>query len=67
MDKENCKKELKGVVCDASMCVHHGWGNTCHAKEISVGPHSACCTSETVCATFKPKNDPVAGITGDRR
>ncbi len=62
-DTENRKKELKGVVCDACHCVHHGENNSCHASEISVGPHSACSTSETVCATFKPKHDPVKDIT----
>ena len=64
LDKDTGKKELKGVVCDAFHCVHHGDHNSCHARSISVGPHSACCTSETVCATFEPKDDPITGITG---
>ena len=64
---ENERKELKGVNCDAYLCVHHGENNSCHAKCISVGPHSASCTSETVCATFKQKDDPICDITNGCR
>ena len=66
-DKENTMRELKGVNCDAVQCVHHGKNNTCHAKGISVGPHSAESVNETVCATFKAKEDPLCDITGDCR
>ncbi len=64
MENENKSKHLKGVSCDACQCVHHGKENTCHAKEIAVGPHNASCSYETVCATFKAKEDPISGITG---
>ena len=66
-DTENSRKELQGVCCDAVQCVHHGRDNTCHAKGISVGPHSAESVTETVCATFKAKSDPLCDITGDCR
>ncbi len=57
--KETGKKEkqLKGVCCDACNCIHHGQDHSCHADEISVGPHNACCSAETICATFKPKDE----------
>ncbi len=64
MENETKGKHLKGVSCDACQCVHHGKDNTCHAKEIAVGPHNASCSYETVCATFKAKEDPITGITG---
>ena len=60
---ETEKKHLKGVSCDACQCVHHGAHNTCHAAEITVGPHNASCSYETVCATFKAKDDPIEGMT----
>ncbi len=63
MESENQKKHLKGVSCDACQCVHHGENNTCHAREIAVGPHSASCSYETVCATFKAKTDAVSDVT----
>lgn len=63
MENGKAKKHLKGVSCDACQCVHHGEKNTCCASEIAVGPHNASSSGETVCATFKAKNDPVADIT----
>ncbi len=48
-------KHLKGVSCDACHCIYNGEDNCCHANEIAVGPHNACSSSETICATFKPK------------
>ncbi len=49
-------KHIKGVTCDVSNCVHHDSQNCCTAGEINVGPHYAQTGSETVCATFKPKD-----------
>ena len=50
-------KEIKGIVCDVRNCTYHGEGNCCKAGQIEVGPSNACCTSETVCVTFKPKDE----------
>ena len=63
MENEKQGKHLKGVSCDVCQCVHHGANNTCCAKEIAVGPHSASSSYETVCATFKAKDDPISEIT----
>ncbi len=46
---------LKGVVCDVEHCTFNDGANHCYASSISVGPHGADCSAETVCATFKPK------------
>ena len=48
-------KHIKGINCDVVNCVYHDGKSECYAGEISVGPHDAKCSSNTVCATFKPK------------
>ncbi len=53
-DEKSCKT-IKGITCDVRNCVHHGCDNCCTAGQISVGPSYAISSSETVCATFKPK------------
>lgn len=50
-----CSKPNKGIVCDVKNCVYHEGGNCCMAEQIAVGPSYAVSSSETVCATFKPK------------
>ncbi len=50
-------KHIQGIVCDVKHCVHHSGSTYCCAKEISVGPSDAECCSETVCATFEPRED----------
>lgn len=60
-DKKNCKgdtcmgKAIKGITCDVRNCVYHDSENCCMAGHIAVGPSYALSSSETVCATFKPK------------
>lgn len=56
MDEQKNKTRNKGVVCSVKNCVYHDGDRTCTAKEIAVGPSSATCCSETVCATYKTKN-----------
>ncbi len=50
-------KCIKGVVCDVQNCVYHADKNHCYAGSIAVGPHSADCSANTNCATFKPKEE----------
>lgn len=61
MDNEKntcgCEKAIKGITCDARNCAYNAEGCKCHAPEISVGPSYAATSSETVCATFKPKSE----------
>ena len=54
-DEKNTCRCNGGVVCDVSNCVYHDGKSECYAGEISVGPRDAKCSSNTVCATFKPK------------
>ena len=50
-------KEIKGITCDVRNCVYHDTKNCCMAGHIAVGPSHASTSSETVCATFKPKDN----------
>ena len=51
----NVGKQIQGVVCDVHNCVYHNKENCCMAGKIAVGPSYAKDSSDTVCATFKPK------------
>ncbi len=57
MDKNtpcNCE-HIQGIKCDVNNCIYNDESCYCTAKEIHVGPHFASCSSDTVCATFKPE------------
>lgn len=49
------KKSIKGIVCNVEHCVYHDGKDECHAGSICVGPCNAKSSTDTVCATFKPK------------
>lgn len=55
MEKEQTSKRNKGVSCSVAECAYHCGENACTAKTVSVGPSSAKCCADTVCATYKPK------------
>ncbi|MBP3436595.1 MAG: DUF1540 domain-containing protein [Clostridia bacterium] len=60
MDQKNvcgCNKALKGINCDVTHCTYNAEGTSCHAPEISVGPSYANSSAETICATFKPREE----------
>ncbi len=48
-------KPLKGVVCDVQNCSYHDGACHCTAKQIAVGPSHASACADTVCATFREK------------
>ena len=52
----SCKK-IKGITCDVKGCEYNDGKDECTAGHISVGPTDACCSDETVCATFRPKSE----------
>ena len=54
MEKSN-KKQLYGVVCSVASCYYNTKNGHCTAKQIEVGPSSACTSAETVCVTFKER------------
>ena len=47
------KKQIKGVVCDVRNCSYHDGDNYCTADKIAVGPSFATSCTDTVCASFK--------------
>lgn len=50
-------KPLQGIKCNVMNCYYHDCDTHCTAKEISVGPRNADCSAETLCATFKPREE----------
>ena len=48
-------KHICGLNCDARNCVYNDGKHQCCADQVNVGPSTADCSSDTVCATFKPK------------
>lgn len=51
------QKPLRGIVCDVENCAYHQGECNCTAPQITVGPSFAACCSDTVCATFKEKQN----------
>ena len=47
---------IKGVVCDVRNCTYHDGDNYCTADKIAVGPSFATSCTDTVCASFKLKD-----------
>ncbi len=47
---------IKGVICDVHNCAYHDGDNYCTASKIAVGPSFATSCADTVCATFKQRN-----------
>lgn len=57
MEKRENKKQNDGkVVCEVKNCVYHKGECDCTAERIAIGPTFATESTDTVCATFKPKN-----------
>ena len=46
---------IAGVSCYVKNCVYHDEYDRCTADRIAVGPTYATSSSDTVCATFRPK------------
>ncbi|MBR6594247.1 MAG: DUF1540 domain-containing protein [Clostridia bacterium] len=53
--KSDCDKPIKGISCAVKNCQYHDGECKCVAGSIAVGPAGACCSSDTVCATFRRK------------
>ncbi len=47
----------KCIGCDVKNCYYHDVSNYCTAEQINVGPTSAQTSADTICATFKPKEE----------
>lgn len=50
-------KHIKGIKCNVQNCYYHDCDTYCTANEIAVGPRNADSSGETLCATFKPKEN----------
>ncbi|MBQ0109033.1 MAG: DUF1540 domain-containing protein [Clostridiales bacterium] len=51
----NVPKHIGEVSCSVTNCAYHDGVHYCTAPRIAVGPSTATNCSQTVCATFKPK------------
>jgi hypothetical protein len=56
-NKNTCCHVNDGIICDVKNCQYHQGDCHCTAEKISVGPGYATASTETICATFKPKKD----------
>lgn len=48
-------KHNRGISCSVKNCAYHDGVHYCTAEKIAVGPAAATNSTQTVCATFKPK------------
>ena len=55
-DKKD-SKPIKGVICEAVNCQYNSGEGQCCASQISVAPIYAQACTDTVCATFKLKEE----------
>jgi hypothetical protein len=49
-------KHIHGISCSVVKCAYHDGVHFCTANHVTVGPSTAANSTQTVCATFKPKN-----------
>ena len=52
-----CEHVNNGISCDVKNCQYHEGDCYCTADKIAVGPSFATSSTDTVCATFKPKKN----------
>ncbi|HAN20575.1 MAG: hypothetical protein A2Y15_00940 [Clostridiales bacterium GWF2_36_10] len=50
-------KPIKGISCSVTNCQYHDGRTQCVAGKIAVGPSSATASRDTLCATFKFKEE----------
>ena len=48
-------KHNKGISCSVTSCAYHDGVNYCTAGRIAVGPATATNSTQTVCATYRPR------------
>ncbi len=51
----HCCEHIKGICCNVKNCYYHDCETYCTATQIAVGPNNAQSSTDTLCATFKPK------------
>ncbi|MFA6729381.1 MAG: DUF1540 domain-containing protein [Eubacteriales bacterium] len=55
-DGTKIEKINKGITCSVKTCHYNDANGHCTAEKIAVGPSSASCCTDTVCATFKSRD-----------
>ena len=60
MKKQN-NEIIQGIICAVKSCEYNNGSGHCVAKQVEIGPMSASCCAETVCATFKPDSEQAEG------
>ena len=57
--EKNCHgcRVNSGISCDVKNCAYHEGDCHCTAEKIAVGPSFASSSTDTVCATFKQKEE----------
>lgn len=53
--KENVQ-HIEGISCSVRNCMYHDGESFCTTDKICVGPCHASSSTDTICATFKPRN-----------
>ncbi|NLN54982.1 MAG: DUF1540 domain-containing protein [Clostridiales bacterium] len=56
MDNKEKTKVNKGIACSVATCTYNDNNGHCLANKIAVGPSSATCCADTVCATYRPRD-----------
>ncbi len=48
-------QHVRALKCDVASCAYHDGANYCTAEHVKIGPSYAVSSTETICATYKPK------------
>ncbi|MBQ2252714.1 MAG: DUF1540 domain-containing protein [Clostridia bacterium] len=48
-------EHVRDVHCDVTSCAYHDGTGFCTANEIKIGPSYAVSSTQTVCATYRPR------------
>lgn len=54
-DKGLVPEHIRGIRCDVSSCAYHDGVSFCTADQVKIGPSYAVSSTETVCATYRPR------------
>ena len=54
-EMKDSPEHIRGVHCDVTSCAYHDGTNYCTAGEVKIGPSYAVSSTETICATYRPR------------
>lgn len=46
---------IRALRCDVTSCSYHDGTGFCTAREVKIGPSYAVSSTETICATYRPR------------